>query len=138
MRSGIFESYGKYYLLSEVHDGHFGHLVKNGEVYNGITISASTNADDEGALSPGTINALKGLDYNFSGSPSVTGTQHVSNGQVTSGGSDIQPSTSQSQNSGSVKIIDPSSLLAHPDETNTWWDSETAKKAEEAAQHIVR
>ena len=102
MRSGIFESYGKYYLLSEVHDGHFGHLVKNGEVYNGITISASTNVEDEGALSPGTINALKGLGYNFSSSPSVTGTQHVSNGQVTSGVSNTsQSSSSQSQNSSS-------------------------------------
>ena len=54
MRTGVYKSYGKYYLLSEVHDGHYGHLVKNGEVYQGITISASTNADDEGALTDST------------------------------------------------------------------------------------
>ena len=50
MQSGVYKSNGKYYLLSELHDGHYGHMVKNGEVYQGITISASTNADDEGAL----------------------------------------------------------------------------------------
>lgn len=33
MQSGVYKSYNKYYLLSEIHDGHYGHLVKNGEVY---------------------------------------------------------------------------------------------------------
>lgn len=87
MRSGIFESYGKYYLLSEVHDGHYGHLVKNGEVYNGITITADTNADYEGALSQESLNSLQSSGYNLGSAPSVTGTQHVSNGKVESGGS---------------------------------------------------
>lgn len=112
MRSGIFESYGKYYLLSENHDGHFGHLVKNGEVYNGITISASTNADDEGALSSGTINALKGLGYNFSASPSVTGTQHVSNGHVTSGGSNSVSTVTESINNNTNDSTNLDSLWA--------------------------
>lgn len=85
MRSGIFESYGKYYLLSEVHDGHFGHLVKNGEVYNGVTIKADTSEASEGALSQESIDALKGLGYQFSSVTSVTGTQHVSDGKVTTG-----------------------------------------------------
>lgn len=117
MRSGIFESYGKYYLLSENHDGHFGHLIRNGEVYNGITISASTNVEDEGALSLGTINALKGLGYNFSSSPSVTGTQHVSNGQVTSGGSNA--SQSDSANTETPAQNQPSQNSGVPD----WiWD----------------
>ena len=101
MRSGIFESYGKYYLLSEVHDGHFGHLVKNGEVYHGITIQADTSADYEGALSQESINALKSLGYKFDSVTSVTGTQHVSNGQVTLSSSNnsntINNTQSQSQ-----------------------------------------
>lgn len=82
MRSGIYKSYGKYYLLSEIHDGHFGHLVKNGEVYNGVAIKASTNADDEGALSTETINALKSLGYNIDTVEDVSGTSHVTDGKV--------------------------------------------------------
>ena len=87
MRSGIFESYGKYYLLDDVRGtGHFGMLVKNGMSFKGITITASTNADDEGALSEASINALKALGYNFGSAASVTGTKHVSGGVVTSEG----------------------------------------------------
>lgn len=83
MRSGIFKSYDRYYLLSEVHDGHFGHLVKNGEVYKGITIQADTSADYEGALSAQTINALKAIGYNFDTVLDVSGTSHVSAGKIT-------------------------------------------------------
>ena len=87
MRSGIFESYGKYYLLDDVRGtGHFGMLVKNGMSFKGITITASTNADDEGALSEASINALEALGYNFGSAASVTGTKHVSGGVVTSEG----------------------------------------------------
>lgn len=86
MRSGIFESYGKYYLLSEVHNGHYGHLVKNGEVYNGIVINADTSSSYEGALSQESLNALQSSGYNLGSVPSVTGTQHVSNGVVDGGG----------------------------------------------------
>src|SRR5699024_11909342 len=49
MRYGVFTSYGRYYLLSELHDGHFGHMVKNGEVYHGVTIVAEASGDYAGA-----------------------------------------------------------------------------------------
>lgn len=81
MRTGVYKSYGKYYLLSEVHDGHYGHLVKNGEVYQGITISASTNADDEGALTDSTLSALKNAGLNVDNVQDVSGTAHTTGGQ---------------------------------------------------------
>ena len=81
MRTGVYKSYGKYYLLSEVHDGHYGHLVKNGEVYQGITISASTNADDEGALTDSTLSALRGAGVNVDNVQDVSGTTHATGGQ---------------------------------------------------------
>ena len=129
MRSGIFESYGKYYLLSENHDGHFGHLIRNGEVYNGITISASTNVEDEGALSPGTINALKGLGYNFSSSPSVTGTQHVSNGQVTSVGSNSVSTVTESRNNNTNESTNLDSLWAVRNEGNHYSSNDNSNSA---------
>ena len=82
MQSGVYKSYGKYYLLSEIHDGHYGHMVKNGEVYQGITISASTNADDEGALSDSTLSALRGAGVNVDNVPDISGSQHVSDGEI--------------------------------------------------------
>ena len=99
MRSGIFESYGKYYLLDDVRGtGHFGMLVKNGMSFKGITITASTNADDEGALTQESIEKLKALGYNFGSAASVTGTKHVSGGVVTSegngGSSNVNSNTS--------------------------------------------
>lgn len=102
MRSGIFESYGKYYLLDDVRGtGHFGMLVKNGMSFKGITITASTNADDEGALTQESIERLKALGYNFGSAASVTGTKHVSGGVVTSeGNSGSNGSGSNVSNSG--------------------------------------
>ena len=82
MQSGVYKSYGKYYLLSEIHDGHYGHMVKNGEVYQGITISASTNADDEGALTDSTLSALRGAGVNVDNVPDISGSQHVSDGEI--------------------------------------------------------
>lgn len=82
MQSGVYKSYGKYYLLSEIHDGHYGHMVKNGEVYQGITISASTNADDEGALTDSTLSALRNAGVNVDNVPDISGSQHVSDGQI--------------------------------------------------------
>lgn len=82
MQSGVYKSNGKYYLLSELHDGHYGHMVKNGEVYQGITISASTNADDEGALSDSTLSALRDAGVNVDNVPDISGSQHVSDGQI--------------------------------------------------------
>lgn len=81
MRYGVFTSYGRYYLLSELHDGHFGHMVKNGEVYQGVTIVAEASGDYEGALSADTINALRSAGVNVDNVPDVTGTQHTSNGE---------------------------------------------------------
>lgn len=91
MQSGVYKSYGKYYLLSEIHDGHYGHMVKNGEVYQGITISASTNADDEGALSDSTLSALRGAGVNVDNVPDISGSQHVSDGEITSPSPAPQP-----------------------------------------------
>lgn len=80
MQSGLYQSYGKYYLLSEVHDGHFGHMLKNGEVYKNVTIIADVSEDSEGALSQETISNL-GLDV--STAPDISGSQHVTDGEVT-------------------------------------------------------
>lgn len=91
MQSGVYKSYGKYYLLSEIHDGHYGHMVKNGEVYQGITISASTNADDEGALSDSTLSALRDAGVNVDNVPDISGSQHVSDGEITSPSPAPQP-----------------------------------------------
>ena len=84
MQSGVYKSYNKYYLLSEVHDGHYGHMVKNGEVYNGITIYASTNESDEGALTEATVNALRNAGLNVDNVPDISGSQHVLDGVVQS------------------------------------------------------
>jgi hypothetical protein len=86
MRTGVFKSNGgKYYLLDTVRGtGHYGKLLKNGEVYQGITIQADTSAAYEGALSSETISALQNIGVDFGAAPSVENTQHVSNGKVTS------------------------------------------------------
>lgn len=79
MQSGLYKSYDRYYLLSGLHDGHFGHMLTNGEVYQGVTISADTSETYRGALSQQTISQL-GLDV--SKAIDITGTQHVKGGQV--------------------------------------------------------
>ncbi len=94
MQSGVYKSYGKYYLLSELHDGHYGHMVKNGEVYQGITISASTNADDEGALTDSTLSALRDAGVNVDNVPDISGSQHVKDGEITSPSPAPQPTQS--------------------------------------------
>lgn len=91
MQSGVYKSNGKYYLLSELHDGHYGHMVKNGEVYQGITISASTNADDEGALTDSTLSALRNAGVNVDNVPDISGSQHISDGEITSPSPAPQP-----------------------------------------------
>ena len=96
MQSGVYKSNGKYYLLSELHDGHYGHMVKNGEVYQGITISASTNADDEGALTDSTLSALRDAGVNVDNVPDISGSQHISDGEITSPSPAPQPSQPQS------------------------------------------
>lgn len=102
MQSGLYKSYDKYYLLSEVHDGHYGHLVKNREVYKGVTISASTNAEDEGALTEATINALRDAGVNVDNVKDISGSQHVSDGVVTLNPAPaVQNQTSNNGTSGS-------------------------------------
>ena len=109
MRTGVYKSYGKYYLLSEVHDGHYGHLVKNGEVYNGITISASTNADDEGALTDSTLSALRNAGVNVDNVQDVSGTTHTTGGQDVG---NTAPSNNQTGNNGTE---------VQSDADDDWW-----------------
>lgn len=96
MKSGLYKSYDRYYYFSEIHDGHFGHMLTNGEVYQGVTISADTSETYRGALSQQTISQL-GLDV--SKAIDITGTQHVKGGKVVT-----QPSTNTS--SGDTSWID--------------------------------
>lgn len=91
MLSGVFVSYGKYYYLDPVRGtGHFGRLLKNGQSINGVTIKASTNAEDEGALSADTVRAL-GIGTN--GVTEVSGTKHIASGAVTNAGTAIDSMT---------------------------------------------
>lgn len=107
MQSGVYKSNGKYYLLSELHDGHYGHMVKNGEVYQGITISASTNADDEGALTDSTLSALRGVGVNVDNVPDISGSQHVSDGQIATPSPAPQPTPApQDQSQGDQSWIE--------------------------------
>ena len=93
MKSGLYKSYDRYYLLSGLHDGHYGHLLTNGEVYQGVTISADTSETYRGALSQQTISQL-GLDV--SKAIDITGTQHVKGGQVVTPEQPQQNPTTQS------------------------------------------
>lgn len=82
MLSGTFVSYGKYYLLDPVRGtGHYGRLLKNGHRYKGITLEASTDNADEGALSANSIQALGGID-SVMNAVEVSGTKHVEDGNV--------------------------------------------------------
>ena len=71
-------------------------MLTNGEVYQGVTISADTSETYRGALSQQTISQL-GLDV--SKAIDITGTQHVKGGKVVT-----QPSTNTS--SGDTSWID--------------------------------
>lgn len=106
MQSGVYKSNGKYYLLSELHDGHYGHMVKNGEVYQGITISASTNADDEGALTDSTLSALRDAGVNVDNVPDISGSQHISDGEITSPSPAPQQSQPQNVNDRNQALLD--------------------------------
>ena len=93
MQSGLYKSYDRYYFFSEEHDGHFGHMLVNGEVYHGVTISADTSETYRGALSQETISQL-GLDVTKA--IDITGTQHVSGGKVVTPEQPQQNPTTQS------------------------------------------
>ena len=81
MLHGVVKSYGKLYLLNENHDGSFGRMLKNGDVYQGVTIIADTSAGTEGALTSDTINALRSIGINVDNVIDVSGTQHTTAGQ---------------------------------------------------------
>ena len=57
-------------------------MLTNGSVYNGVTISASVNADDEGSLSADTIAQLRAANVNVDNVPNVENTKHVEGGVV--------------------------------------------------------
>ena len=105
MRTGVYKSYGKYYLLSEVHDGHYGHLVKNGETYNGVVISADTSAENEGALTDSTLSALRGVGVNVDNVPDISGTAH------TTGGQDVAPELSENAKNNQTWIDEQQEIL---------------------------
>lgn len=91
MLSGLVKSNdNRYYLLSQEHDGHFGRMLTNGSVYKGITIQAETSGDYVGALSQTTLAQLRSLGLTVESARDVSGSQHVSDGQVVS---TPQPST---------------------------------------------
>lgn len=104
MRYGVFTSYGRYYLLSELHDGHFGHMVKNGEVYQGVTIVAEASGEYEGALSADTINALRSAGVNVDNVIDVSGTQHTTAGEDETPSQNTDNSLNSKENS--QKIMD--------------------------------
>ena len=85
MLSGLVKSNdNRYYLLSQEHDGHFGRMLTNGSVYKGITIQAETSGDYVGALSQTTLAQLRSLGLTVESARDVSGSQHVSDGQVVS------------------------------------------------------
>lgn len=102
MLSGLVKSNDNhYYYLSEDHDGHFGRMLTNGMTYKGITIQADTSEAYRGALSQTTLAQLRSLGLTVESARDVSGSQHVSDGQVVSTPQQTTPSTSQS--GGSIK-----------------------------------
>lgn len=83
MLSGLVKSNNNhYYYLSEDHDGHFGRMLTNGMTYKGITIQADTSEAYRGALSQTTLSQLRSLGLTVENARDVSGSQHVSDGQV--------------------------------------------------------
>ena len=84
MLTGVVKSNGgKYYLLDTARGtGTYGKMLTNGSIYNGVTISASVNADDEGSLSADTIAQLRSVGVNVDNVPNVENTKHVEGGVV--------------------------------------------------------
>lgn len=96
MLSGLVKSNdNQYYYLSEDHDGHFGRMLTNGSVYKGITIQAETSGDYVGALSQTTLAQLRSLGLTVESARDVSGSQHVSDGQVVSTPQQTTPSKNQ-------------------------------------------
>jgi len=105
MKSGLVTSNGKYYLLDNTRGtGHFGKLLKNGDIYNGITIYADTSASYQGAINDITLSQLANMGVNVYTAENVTGTKQVSNGAIVSGGSSNQSSDDTGSNVGNTNI----------------------------------
>lgn len=114
MLSGLVKSNdNQYYLLSQEHDGHFGRMLTNGSVYKGITIQADTSEAYRGALSQTTLAQLRSLGLTVESARDVSGSQHVSDGQVVSTPQPATPSTSQS--GGSLKVSNTTQELCDMD-----------------------
>ena len=97
MLSGLVKSNDNhYYYLSEEHDGHFGRMLVNGMTYKGITIQADTSEAYRGALSQTTLAQLRSLGLTVESARDVSGSQHVSDGKITSGGNTSQNQTKSS------------------------------------------
>lgn len=99
MLSGLVKSNdNQYYLLSQEHDGHFGRMLTNGSVYKGITIQADTSEAYRGALSQTTLAQLRSLGLTVESARDVSGSQHVSDGQVVTTPQQTTPSTNIDSN----------------------------------------
>ena len=97
MLTGLVKSNGgKYYLLDTIRGtGTYGKMLQNGGVYEGIVISASTNADDEGSLSEGTLSQLVAANKaDLAIAPNVENTKHIENGAVVYANEPVSESTS--------------------------------------------
>lgn len=107
MLSGLVKSNNnQYYLLSQEHDGHFGRMLTNGMTYKGITIQAETSGDYVGALSQTTLAQLRSLGLTVESARDVSGSQHVSDGQVVTTPQPATPSKSPSTSSQSKGSYD--------------------------------
>lgn len=98
MRTGVFQSNeGKYYLLDTVRNtGTYGKLLKNGVVYQGITLKCDISEAYEGALSDESISALKSAGVSFENVPNVENTKHVESGVITSNPTPLVPQPNKS------------------------------------------
>lgn len=127
MLTGVVKSNGgKYYLLDTVRGtGTYGKMLTNGSVYNGVTISASVNADDEGSLSADTIAQLRAANVNVDNVPNVENTKHVEGGVVvfantsTPQQNHTQPSTHQPSKDTTDPILPVSEDGGSGDPTDT-------------------
>ena len=102
MLTGVVRSNGgKLYFLDTVPGtGTYGKMLTNGSTFNGVTISASTNADDEGCLTDETVAQLRAIGVNVDAVPNVENTKHVENGRVKNPNTPIEE-TSSTQPGGS-------------------------------------
>ena len=127
MLTGVVKSNGgKCYLLDTVRGtGTYGKMLTNGSVYNGVTISASVNADDEGSLSADTIAQLRSVGVNVDNVPNVENTKHVEGGVVvyantsTPQQNPTQPSTPQPSKNTPDPILPVSEDGGSSDPTDT-------------------